>query len=178
MEKQPQLTSERLLLRAFTLNDAPRVQAIVADKRIAEMTANIPYPYPENGAADWISTHEQRWMYRENVSFAIVLKSTDTVMGAISLVFKQPNEAELGYWLGVDYWGKGYATEAAKCINNYGLNTMSLDTIKARALARNSASGKVLLKSGFNHTSTTKGSCGDKFESLDYFEISAITESF
>ena len=172
MEQQPQLTSERLLLRAFTLDDAPRVQAIVSDKRIAEMTANIPYPYPETGAIDWISTHEKRWSSRENVSFAILLKSTDTIIGAIGLAFKESNEGELGYWLGVDYWGKGYATEAAMCINNYGLNALNFDKINARALSRNPASGRVLLKSGFKHTGTTEGTCGDKFESLDYFEIS------
>lgn len=172
MEQQPQLTSERLLFRAFTLDDAPRVQAIVSDKRIAEMTANIPYPYPETGAIDWISTHEKRWSSRENVSFAILLKSTDTIIGAIGLAFKESNEGELGYWLGVDYWGKGYATEAAMCINNYGLNALNFDKIKARALSRNPASGRVLLKSGFKHTGTTEGTCGDKFESLDYFEIS------
>jgi len=81
------------------------VQAIVSDKRIAEMTASIPYPYPETGAIDWISTHEKRWSSRENVSFAILLKSTDTIIGAIGLAFKESNEGELGYWLGVDYWG-------------------------------------------------------------------------
>jgi RimJ/RimL family protein N-acetyltransferase len=177
MKQQPQLTSERLILRAFTSDDAPRVQVIVADKRISEMTASIPYPYPETGAIDWISTHEQRWLSRENVSFAVVLKSTNTIIGAIGLVFKESSEAELGYWFGVDYWGKGYATEAAKCINDFGLGALNFDTIKARALSRNPASRKVLLKSGFKHMSTTEGSCGDKFESLDYFEISAISRS-
>ena len=173
MKQQPQLTSERLILRAFTSDDAPRVQAIVADKRISDMTANIPYPYPETGAIDWISTHEQRWLSRENVNFAIVLESTQSIIGAIGLVVKEPNEGELGYWLGADYWGKGYATEAAKCINEFGLNTLNFDKIKARALSRNPASGKVLLKSGFEQTGTSDGACGDKFESLDYFEISS-----
>ena len=171
MIKQPELTTERLLLRAFTLNDAPRVQAIVADKRIAEMTANIPYPYPENAAADWISTHEQRWLYRENVSYAVVLKLSDTIIGAISLLFKENNEAELGYWLGVNYWGKGYATEMVKAISRFGFNTLSVTKITAKVLSRNPASGNVLLKSGLTHTHTVDGSCGDKFESLDYFEI-------
>jgi RimJ/RimL family protein N-acetyltransferase len=172
--KQPQLTTERLLLRPFTLDDAPRVQVIVSDKRIAEMTANIPYPYPETGAVDWISTHEQRWLNQESSSFCIVLKSSGLIIGAIGLAFQAPKEAELGYWLGVDYWGQGYATEAAKSINAFGLNTLSLDKIKARALSRNPTSGKVLIKSGLHLTGTSEGSCGDKFESLDYFEISSI----
>ncbi len=175
--KQPHLESERLLLRPLTLNDAPDIQLMASDKRVAEMTANIPHPYPETGAVDWISQHGANWQLGKQASFAITLKSSQEIVGCIGLVLEDAKQAELGYWVGVNYWGNGYATEAAKRIIKFGLNDLSLNKILACRLSRNPASGKVLLKSGFTHCGTSEGSCGSKFESLDYYEVTTKTSA-
>lgn len=171
--EQPQLTSDRLLLRPLTLGDAPSIQIMASDKRVAEMTANIPHPYPETGAVDWISQHASNWQQRKQASFAITLKSSQEIVGCIGLVLDDSKAAELGYWVGVEHWGNGYATEATKRIITFGLNDLKLDKILACRLSRNPASGKVLLKSGFIYLSTSEDSCGSKFESLDFYEIAA-----
>lgn len=171
MGDQPQFETERLLMRALTLDDAPQIQKLVSDKRVSEMTANIPYPYLEGAAVDWISTHALYWQHRQQATFGIVIKSSDTVIGSIGLVWREPNEAELGYWVGLEYWGKGYATEAGKGIINFAFNNLAIEQIKARVLARNAASGHVLQKCGLVLTDTSAGSCGSKFESLNYYEI-------
>jgi len=171
--EQPQLTSERLLLRPLTLFDAPQIQQMASDKRVAEMTASIPHPYPETGAVDWISEHESKWQQREQASFGVILKSSEKVVGCVGLILKGDKEADLGYWIGVDYWGKGYATESAKCIVAFGFDGLGLSKILARRLSRNPASGNVLFKAGFAHMGTSEDSCGSKFESLDYYEIRA-----
>lgn len=170
---QPALHSERLLLRPLTLDDAPKIQIMVSDKRVSEMTANIPHPYPDEAAVAWINTHGANWQQRKQVSYGISLTSTQEIIGAMGLVLRDPAEVELGYWLGVDYWGFGYATEAAKRIISFGFNELGLNFVKARVLSRNPASGRVLLKSGFTHSRTEAGSCGSKFESLDYYECLA-----
>jgi len=171
--EQLQLASERLLLRPLTLLDAPQIQSMASDRRVAEMTANIPHPYPETGAVDWISEHESKWQQREQASFGVILKSSQKIVGCSSLVIDTNAEAELGYWIGVDFWGNGYATEATKRIIEFGFNDLDLKKILARVLSRNPASGNVLLKAGFEHCGTSEGSCGSKFESLDYYQIKA-----
>jgi len=171
--EQPRLESERLLLRPLTLQDAPQIQSMASDKRIAEMTANIPHPYPETGAIDWISEHRSKWQQREQASFGVILKSSQLIVGCIGLLMVNSREAGLGYWVGLDYWGNGYATEATKRIIKFGLNDMGLNKILASRLSRNPASGNVLLKAGFEHIGTSEGNCGSKFESLDFYEIYA-----
>ena len=52
-----QLATKRLLLRPFTLDDAPAVQHLVSAYEIAENTLLIPHPYPDGAAADWIAKH-------------------------------------------------------------------------------------------------------------------------
>ena len=171
--EQPILESERLVLRLLTLEDAPKIQSMVSDKRVSEMTASIPHPYPDGAAAEWIATHSQNWQQGTKVNYGICLKSSKEVIGTIGLVLNEPGSAELGYWMGAEYWGQGYMTEASKTLLTFALNDLALNSVNARVLTRNSASSGVLLKSGFKHTVTEEGSCGSKFESLDYFEIQA-----
>ena len=175
MGTQPLLETERLLLRPLSLEDASRIQDLASDKLVSEMTANIPHPYPDDAASEWISGHQQKWSDREQANFAITLKPTNKIVGCISLEFKNANEAELSYWVGVEFWGVGYATEAVKKMISYGFSELTLHCIKARVLSRNPASGKVLLKSGLQFLETIEGNCGDKFESLDYFSIEPKT---
>lgn len=172
---QPSLESTRYILRPFTADDAPAVQLLAADKRISDMVSNIPHPYPEGAALQWISTHVPGWEKGVQASFAIVDKTNHELCGAIGLSVDTTEtdvrEAEIGYWLGVDYWGRGIVSEACQRIVSFGLDEMNLDKIRARRLSNNPASGRVLEKAGFKHTGTAEGTCGDKFASLDYYEI-------
>ena len=58
--------------------------------------------------------------------------------------------AEIGYWLGRDYWGQGLCTEAVVEVVEYGFDTLGLHRIFAQHIARNGASARVLEKAGFN----------------------------
>ena len=81
-----------------------------------------------------------------------ITDSSAVLVGAISLRLELGHErAELGYWIGVPYWGRGYATEAAGAMVGYGFNELGLNRIHARHLARNPASGRVLEKAGLTH---------------------------
>lgn len=174
-KNQPSLDTERFLLRPFTSEDAARVQLLAADKRISEMVSNIPHPYPDGAALDWITTHRPAWEAGSQASFAIIDKATNELRGAIGLSLKMTEdgqtEAELGYWLGVAYWGQGIVSEACQRIVEFGLNDLRLGRIHARRLSINPASGRVLEKAGFSHIGTAEGTCGDKIGSLDYYEI-------
>ncbi|PWQ92804.1 GNAT family N-acetyltransferase [Leucothrix pacifica] len=174
-QEQPSLKTTGYYLRPFRADDADTVQLLAADKRISEMVSNIPHPYPEGAALAWINSHRPAWDERSQASFAIVDKANHQLLGAIGLSIKPADngltEAEVGYWLGVEYWGRGIVSEACQRIVKFGLDELALDRICARRLSANPASGRVLEKAGFRHTGTAEGSCGDKFTSLDYYEI-------
>lgn len=145
----PAITTTRLKLRAFELTDAPSVQRLAGAREVAEMTATVPHPYPDGVAEAWISTHRTAWIAQQQLALAVTLRETNEFAGAIALVFAPEHErAELGYWLGLPYWGKGIATEAARAVVDFGFKALELNRIQAHHLARNPASGRVLMKAG------------------------------
>jgi [ribosomal protein S5]-alanine N-acetyltransferase len=160
MESQPSLTTPRLVLRPFVKTDALRVQQLAGDIRIADVTANIPHPYPDSLAETWIGSHSEKWEREELATFTITIKESDLLVGCISLMNFSHRETEIGYWVGVDYWGNGYATEACKAIVRFGFGAMKLDRVHAHHLSRNPASGRVLAKTGLVHIGSGSAVCG------------------
>jgi ribosomal-protein-alanine N-acetyltransferase len=157
MKKQEILRTERLILRPFELSDARIVQQKAGDKAVADTTANIPYPYPDGLAEEWISTHQPKFESGELINCAITLEKTRELIGAIGLVInKRFNHAELGFWIEKDLWGKGYATEAARALIDYGFNKFGLHKIFAHHMTRNPASGKVMKKLGMHEEGLLK----------------------
>jgi [ribosomal protein S5]-alanine N-acetyltransferase len=145
---QETIYTDRLVLRTFTLTDAPQVKALAGDRKIYETTLFVPYPYEDGMAEAWISTHQAAFYEGRGVVFAICLAS-GALIGAISLnkvgLF---NAAELGYWIGVPYWNRGYCTEAAKAVVEYGFSVLGYHKISARHFVDNLSSGRVLQKVG------------------------------
>jgi RimJ/RimL family protein N-acetyltransferase len=143
------LFSARLILRPFTLADAPDVKRLAGDWKIADTTALVPHPYPEGAAEAWISTLADGFEARSAATFAITLVEDGELVGATGLrIEAQHARAELGYWIGVPFWGHGYATEAARTLVDFGFRTLLLNRIQAEVLSRNPASARVLEKIG------------------------------
>ncbi|BCU77114.1 GNAT family N-acetyltransferase [Luteolibacter sp. LG18] len=148
----PTLETERLVLRPFAIADGPRVQQLAGDRRVAEMTSQIPHPYPDRMAEIWIASHPMLWRNRKLAPFAVTLRGSGELIGAISLrLFAQGPRAELGYWIGVPYWNRGYATEAAREVLRFGFEDLDLQGIQATHLLNNPASGRVMEKLGMRY---------------------------
>jgi ribosomal-protein-alanine N-acetyltransferase len=157
MDSQPTLDTERLILRPFKLSDAKQVQKLAGDKRIASTTFNVPHPYLDGMAEDWLSTHESAYQEGKRVIFAITLKKSGELVGCINLGdIVENHQAELGYWVGVPFWNEGYCTEAGEAVLRYGFLDRGLNRIHACYLSRNPASGRVLEKLGMVHEGTRK----------------------
>ncbi len=173
MNLQPKLQTKRLVLRPFNLEDSEQVKVLAGDKLIADVTSNIPHPYTEDMAKEWIISHSPKWQNKELASFAIIIKESNLLIGAISLMNLLETEGELGYWIGVEYWNKGYCSEACKKIIDYGFNSLKLERMHARHLSRNPASGKVLLNSGLLHFDSNESTASnhEENEKLEYYEI-------
>lgn len=164
---RPTLRTERLVLRPFQLSDAPRVRELAGAREVADNTLTIPHPYPEGMAEAWIASHERSFQLGEIAVFAITLQDGDLV-GAVGLNLEdETGIAELGYWIGVPYWGSGYATEAAEALLEFGFESLVLERIWARAFVRNPASSRVLQKLGMRHEGTLRSSIRKDDELLD-----------
>lgn len=148
----PTLSTPRLILRPFVLTDAPEVRRLAGDRAIAATTLLIPHPYEEGMAEEWIATHAATFESGTGVTFAITSKADGTLIGAISLMdITAGHQAEIGYWIGVPYWGQGYCTEAARAVIEYAFNTLGLVRIHAHHFSRNPASGQIMRKLGMKY---------------------------
>jgi len=174
MSAIPTLTTQRLKLRAFQMDDAPRVQEHVGEREIAKTTANIPHPYEDGMAEEWISTHAEAFSKRKGLVFAIDLRPEGSLIGAIGLELHMIHEgAELGYWIGKPYWNQGYCTEAACEVLRYGFECLGLNRIQARHMSKNPASGRVMEKLGMSREGTLRQSLKrfGKFEDAIMYSI-------
>jgi len=171
----PTLRTERLILRAFAVEDAPTVQRLAGAREIADTTLNIPHPYEDGVAEKWIAGHQERYRQNQGLTLAITLAEGNLLIGAISLISfsDQHQHAELGYWVGRQWWRAGYCTEAAREVVRFGLEQLGLNRIVGQHLARNPASGRVMQKIGMKHEGTLRQHVRkwDKFEDLECYGI-------
>jgi ribosomal-protein-alanine N-acetyltransferase len=171
---QPALETERLRLRPFSLSDASTVQALAGAREIAATTLNVPHPYEDGMAETWIQTHAQGYEADEQATFALTLKQTAELVGAIGLVISRAHaRAELGYWVGLPFWNRGYATEAARAVLRFGFEALELNRIYAQHLVRNPASGRVMQKVGMRHEARLRHHIQKwgRFEDIDLYGI-------
>lgn len=157
MKPYPRLQTERVVLREFTGQDAPDVRRLAGEWEVARALLSVPHPYEDGMAEEWISGHRSAFERGEEVHFALVLRERGELCGACGLLINRRDaNAELGYWLGVPYWGRGYATEAAREVLRYGFDQLWLHRIYAAHFATNPASGRVLVKIGMSYEGTRR----------------------
>lgn len=144
----PKIQTNRLLLRAFEQEDARVVQWLAGAPEVALTTQHIPHPYEEGVAETWIASHQPSWESGGYLTLAVTTES-DGVVGAVGLHINHAHRrGELGYWIGVPFWGRGFATEASRAVVRFGFEELDLNRIQARHMVRNPASGRVMVKIG------------------------------
>jgi ribosomal-protein-alanine N-acetyltransferase len=136
-----------VLLRRFVVSDADGVERLAGEREVAETTAAIPHPYPRGGATAWIATHEAAVASGVEYTYAVT-DLAGLVVGSIGLRPRRGEHENIGYWIGRAYWGRGYATAAARAIIVLGFELLELEAITASHLVRNAASGRVMEKCG------------------------------
>lgn len=175
MPEQPTLYTDCLILRPHTLDDAKELQRLIGDRAVADtMGSNIPYPYEDGMAEEWISHRQESFEKWQDVQYAITLRPGGDLIGGIGLRMDKPNEnAELGYYIGKPYWNQGYCTEAARAVVRYGFETLALHRIFANHMTRNPASGRVMQKIGMKQEGHRRQHWKkwDKFEDVELYAI-------
>lgn len=144
------LRTRRLTLRPWETRDIDVLPEIANDRRIwRNVRDGFPSPYDRTAAEGWITLCEKGAM-----PHAFAIECDGGAIGGIGLhPFDDVHRksAELGYWLGVKFWGQGYATEAVQAIVHHGFSHVGLERIQASVYAWNESSSRVLLKARFEY---------------------------
>lgn len=180
--EQPTLEGERLVLRPFHIRDAPSVQRLAGAKEVADTTLHIPHPYPDGAAESWMAGHPAKWADGSLATFAMVERESGELTGAISVSIDATQaSAELGYWIAVARWGRGYATEGGRVMLDFAFDRLHLHRVQARHFTRNPASGRVMQKLGMRCEGVLRDSmrrdASGPFEDVALYAILATDRS-
>jgi RimJ/RimL family protein N-acetyltransferase len=138
------LETERLMLRRPTLADVKAIASLANDRRIAENTRRLPHPYSQDHAVAFV-----RAMADEPRETAFLIENSHTPIGVVGVDWRAPDAPELGYWLGVEFWGQGFATEAARAVIDFTFEEFELEHLISGARVANPSSRNILEKCGF-----------------------------
>jgi len=153
--------TERLRLRALRREDLPRYVELIGDWDVARWLSSVPYPYFMKHAEELLARMEAACRAGTPELFLITDKASGEIMGGVGLhaargvgQTEDRTLAEIGYWLGRTYWGRGVMTEAVKAVLGLGFQRPELRLITAVTDPANHASQNVLRKAGLRYLGT------------------------
>ena len=168
------LTTERLVLRQPHRDDAEDMALLANNFEIAKNLARMPYPYFDADARDFLKKLSDT--SDSSCTFAITKSDNGRFIGVCGLhdasgIHEFPY---MGYWLGEQYWGQGYATEAASALIDLYFKTTTRDTMMASCMSINQASRRVIEKCGgsFWKTEEAYSNATGSVQKIDKFRIS------
>jgi RimJ/RimL family protein N-acetyltransferase len=153
---------------------APVIQTLATSHPDIVKFTRLPDPYPENGAKEWIQIAVPQHKDGKEYSFAVKNKTNEVVGVCGLIVNEKENEAELGYWIGYEFWNQGYATAAIHEALKYAFQNENFDRVFALPLKRNKGSCIVLEKNGFRHIETRQNT-NPKWKETDQISVYEIT---
>ncbi len=175
----PVIETERLRLRPFVEDDAPRLTALLEAFEVVEFTASYPHPYGLDDARRQLARQREFAERGEAVHWALEPIATPPGSlnglcgGVLAKLDAACQTAELGYWLGRNAWGRGYATEAGRAVLDWSFEAWGANRVEAHHVARNPTSGRVLEKLGMQHEGTLRQRQRrwDRFEDVVIYSI-------
>ena len=146
----PTLESRRLILRPVRITDAPEVQKYFSSWNIIRnMGANVPWPYPLDGAQTFLQDSALPRMERnEALIWAITRKGSDELIGIVEFRLNDSEEGHRGFWLAEPFWGQGLMREAVFAVNDYIFDVLKCEDFVELCNATNIASHKLKVSSG------------------------------
>lgn len=161
------LKTERLILREITLQDAKAYQRHFSDYAvISQLASGVPWPYPDNGAEDFIRTFILPQQGNDRWFWGIFLKENpDEMIGGIDL-WRKGSPENRGFWLGKHFWGRGIMTEAVETIMDYAFDHLGFEILVFSNALGNSKSRRIKEKTGARLVGTRPA----KFVSPEYNE--------
>ncbi len=144
-----QIRADSFLMRPWQPGDEASLAEAADDRKVwKNLRSSFPHPYTLDDAREWIAECERE--AGRALRLAIVVEGQP--VGAIGVELgrgQQSGTGEIGYWLAVEHWGKGIASEAARLVTEYAFDNLNLARLEAAVLESNGASARVLEKAGF-----------------------------
>lgn len=145
-----ELYTERLHLRKFNLDDAKHFSGLLKDREVASTTLMLPFPCTQQEAIGIITEYLEEQNRQKSIRWAMTMKDTGTFIGGLRLVPNTHfNSAELGFWIGKEFWKRRFTYEAARAVIKFGFDEMKINRIDAHAMTENISSINLLQKLGF-----------------------------
>jgi len=138
------LETERLLLRRPTLADVKAIAALANDLRVSINLRRVPHPYSQDHAVEFV-----RSLAIEPRNTVFLIECDTAPVGMVGIDWREPEAPELGYWLGVEHWGQGFGTEAARAVIDFTFEEFEVEHLVSGARVTNPASRNILEKCGF-----------------------------
>lgn len=144
------LETERLVLRPYCPEDAENVFRVVSRKEVAATTLLIPHPYPRENVDWWINYLNSCRHKGTACELGMFTKDSGTYIGnsGFQAILAKHRNAEVGYFIDPDKWNKGYGTEACRRVVQFGFETLGLERIYGKCMAKNVGSRRIMEKSG------------------------------
>jgi RimJ/RimL family protein N-acetyltransferase len=144
------LQTPRLVLRPPEVRDVDQLASLLNDFEVSRMTGRIPHPYARNDAEAFVES-AVALPISEGINLVIETEEIGLV-GGLGFFLGSDRSAEVGYWIGRDFWGRGLASEALECALLWAATEWGRRWVRARHYQDNPASGQVLIKAGFLYT--------------------------
>ena len=138
------LETERLTLRRPTLADVKAIARLANDRRIAENTRRLPHPYSSDHAIELV-----RALAGDASATMFLIENNHSPLGMVGIDWREPDAPELGCWLGVEHWGQGFGTEAARAAIDFFFGEFEAEHLMSGARVANPSSRNILEKCGF-----------------------------
>ncbi|MEP6020676.1 MAG: GNAT family N-acetyltransferase [Paracoccaceae bacterium] len=170
--KAPELDINEITLRGVGLKDAPAVQEHFANWNVVKSIGAVPWPYPPDGARNYIEKRLEDSVQKEIYYWGIFLKqNSDELIGTIEYRFFDDEEENRGFWLSESHWGKGIMTDAVSITQDFVFFELGKPRLLVRSLCTNAASKAVKEKTGAYHIGIRQGSYLDGEKDEDVWEI-------
>ena len=163
------------LIRSFSKKDVRSLAQHANNPRIAVNLRNrFPHPYTLNDGKKWLE-----YVKSEPTETHYAIARRSEAIGGIGLEFRDDvhyQTAELGYWIGEDYWGKGIMTAAVIVFTEYAFKNYDLVRIFATVFESNLASARVLEKAGYVFEGRLRRSVNKNGKILDELMYATVKE--
>jgi ribosomal-protein-alanine N-acetyltransferase len=173
------IATERLVLRRFTHDDMPDVLRFVSQPSVAKVTSTR-IPATEEGVRQYIDLQNSYQPFEKDKVFelAIERKEDGRVIGFLGLIVEDHGQGEMGWALGVEYRGQGYATEAAAALMDYGFHSLGLHRIHADTSTDNRPSCRMMERLGMRREGLLRGAVYEDGTWVDRFVYGLLVDEW
>ena len=173
------IVTERLVIRRYRHDDIPDVLGFAAQPSVAKVTSRR-IQATEEGVRKYIDLQNSYRPFEMDEVFelAIERKEDGKVIGFFGFICQDYGQGEMGWALGEEYRGQGYATEAARALMDYGFNSLGLHRIHADTSTDNTASWRIMERLGMRREGLLRGAVYEEGKWVDRYVYGILADEW